>query len=181
MADPVSSRRSSPPHPTRQQLDDLDALMQRMLALPVTPGEGDGPPELARVSEPAEPVSSVSPTLPPTPLAEAPLPAPMTEITPSVAPMPEGPSFIEERPRATDPVAAEEEPARVPHRRPEIAGWLRPLLWSNRVFDRGTMRLGSPGRWLRGQRGRAFLGAAGLIMLAGAVAWSILDWMGWLW
>ena len=29
--------------PTRQQLDDLDALLQRMLALPVSPVEGEPP------------------------------------------------------------------------------------------------------------------------------------------
>lgn len=50
MSTPASQ---SPVHPTRQQLDELEALMQRMLALPVQPSGDDGETELSLPSRPA--------------------------------------------------------------------------------------------------------------------------------
>jgi hypothetical protein len=56
------------------------------------------------------------------------------------------------------------------------------VVWSNRVFDRWTVRMGGAfGRWLRGPQGRALLGWTGLILLASALAWGMIDWMGWTW
>jgi hypothetical protein len=46
------SPRSAPVHPTRQQLDELDALLQRMLDLPVNQIDEGARPEEA---EPAAP------------------------------------------------------------------------------------------------------------------------------
>ena len=37
MSTSVSRRSSAPVHPTRQQLEELDALLKRMLDLPVNP------------------------------------------------------------------------------------------------------------------------------------------------
>jgi hypothetical protein len=66
--------------------------------------------------------------------------------------------------------------------RPALArGLLRPLYWANRAFDRGTERLGAPGRWLRSRRGRAALGWAGVVLLAAAAGWQVLAWIGWGW
>jgi hypothetical protein len=51
---------------------------------------------------------------------------------------------------------------------------LRPLLWSNRTFDRCTGWLGAPGRWLRGPGGRLLLGWAGLGLWAAALTLVVL-------
>jgi hypothetical protein len=181
----------TPFHPTRQQLDDLEALMRRMLALPFPLAESGGhsppasqvPSMIEEVQQPAasveEPIALITPphreaeeaaptavatvreeftAFLPTPSAEVPSPVPI-QVTVVEAPSPRG-----ERQR----------------RRGSLAPWLRPLLWSNRVFDRMTAPLGEPGRLLRGARGRSWLGWSGLLFLATAVAWGVLDWMGWL-
>jgi hypothetical protein len=57
---------------------------------------------------------------------------------------------------------------------------LGPVLWVNRTFDRGTEWLGRPGRWLRGHHGRTFLGWLGISLLALALAWQLLAWIGWM-
>jgi hypothetical protein len=61
------------------------------------------------------------------------------------------------------------------HTAGRFPAWLlRPLLWSNRAFDRWTGWLGRPGRWLRGPLGRAVLGWVGLGLWA--VALLVLVW-----
>src|SRR5919199_1380641 len=51
-----TSRTSAPVHPTRQQLDELDALLQRMLDLPVNQlEEAVGPDEVAAPPAPPAP------------------------------------------------------------------------------------------------------------------------------
>jgi hypothetical protein len=79
-------------------------------------------------------------------------------------------------PRAR-PAALRQRPA---PRRPALARGLllRPFYWTNRAFDRWTERLGRPGRWLRGRRGRTTLGWAGVLLLAGALGWQLLAWLG---
>jgi hypothetical protein len=62
-----------------------------------------------------------------------------------------------------------------------VARWLLPLVWCNRGFDALTAPLGAPGRWLRGRRGRAALGAVGLLCLAAAAARAVADGIGWTW
>jgi hypothetical protein len=57
--------------------------------------------------------------------------------------------------------------------------WLWPILWCNQAFDSCVGLLGPPGRWLQSASGRAFLGAAGLLLLSGALAWAILGRMAW--
>src|SRR5882762_114156 len=60
MSTPASTRPPAPSQPTRQQIDDLDALLQRMLSLPVKvpeedlDGDDERAPEEAAVAEPAE-------------------------------------------------------------------------------------------------------------------------------
>jgi hypothetical protein len=51
MTTSVTTRAAGKLNPTRQQLDELDALLQRMLELPVQPAEK---PEQAKAEEPAE-------------------------------------------------------------------------------------------------------------------------------
>jgi hypothetical protein len=61
---------------------------------------------------------------------------------------------------------------------PMLAWWIRPLVWSNQVFDHITTWLGEPGEWLRGGSGRAVLGWTGLLLLAGALTWAVLVGLG---
>jgi hypothetical protein len=147
---------------TRRQLDELDALLQRMLALPVAPPEDelafpdDTPDTTLAIAEPP------APTPPPRAIGVAP-PAP-TLIEPPPTPSPPPP----------------EEAPQLPRPRGRVF-WVRPLLWSNRLFDRCADSLGGPGRWLQSGRGRAVLGILGLLSLAAAVAVIALDWAGWIW
>jgi len=66
-------------------------------------------------------------------------------------------------------------------RPPRLASPLRPFLWVNVGFDRGTAWLGPVGHWLRAPGGRTLLGWTGLLLLAAALAWLALDGMAWTW
>jgi hypothetical protein len=185
---------ASPNNPTRQLLDELDALMERMLSLPVEDPEGAEPlppPRSPRLREPAAPVivSIESPPnltnrgeliqaagappgrlAPPTSTVPAPTPTAAATTSPPVSAVPRwSPKGILER---------------APHSRPlevRLAWWMLPILWSNRVFDRATLRLGPVGRWLRGETGRTLLGWSGLVLLVLAVTCLVLDIVGWSW
>jgi len=162
---------------TRQQLDELDALMQRMLALPVNPSEDF--PDL-----PARPSPGETPAEQPSPLAEAARPEDETfktvppERTVASAPQPEPLGTQHPVPCTPEPTvatAAESVPA-LP-----VAWPLRPLVWLNRAYDWVTSWLGPIGRWLRGSSGRALVGWTGLLMLVAALAWVAWDTLGWTW
>lgn len=190
------------PRPTRQQLDDLDALLQRMLALPVNPGEEPAPPE----PPPAEPLaaSPAAPPLFPEPLTPPPGNMILTDLppappAPASAPRPPAPAVVpaelvplpllnpvppaERRPPALPAPDRRLSPreALIASRPPTAPLLLRPILWVNRVFDGLAFALGAPGRWLRRPAGRALLGAAGLLLLAAALALALLDRIGWTW
>jgi hypothetical protein len=195
--------------PTRQQLDELEALMQRMLALPVSEGEEAPLPPLP----PPPDIKARSAALPPRlraipdpPSWEEPPVTPPPAPRPPRVPAPQAPPSVVYSERVqvesceTPPAPAEAAPAVEPvvvaaPARPRIrvrttprpaeaqpaAWWLWPLIWSNHAFDRGTVRLGRPGRWLRGARGRAWIGWTGILLLALAVAWGVLEWLGLTW
>ena len=194
---PTSGRPRSPllEQPTRRQLDELDALMERMLALPVDlPDDtavSPAPPAASTpvVSEPSK-VEAERPKIEAAPASPASVPA--SVITPSeksaddagraalplaakVVTLLASPQKTEESP--TRPVAPRQERAAALR----IAWPLRPLLWLNVAFDYSTAWLGPIGRWLRGPTGRAVLGWAGLLLLAAALAWLVWDGMGWTW
>lgn len=149
-------------HPTRQQLDDLEALMQRMLALPVNQVEGEPEAELPTV--PAEATAEAGPPV----REEA---APVSE-----------PVFGPAKPQAATVVKTPAILGRVGHRWPRwFAPVVWPVVWINRTFDHWTTFLGRPGRWFRSRQGRALLGALGLLFIVVAVAWTILSLVGWTW
>jgi hypothetical protein len=169
------------PPPTRQQLDDLDALLQRMLALPVNPS--GGPPEppfpesfnapagnvIIDDSPPARPTAPFPhPSAPPIAISLPLLnPVPLAERRPPILPKPDRPVT----PRQ----------ALIASRPPPESLLLRPLLGLNRLFDTLALSLGSPGRWLRRPTGRTLLGLIGLVLLAAAVMCALLDRIGWTW
>jgi hypothetical protein len=88
---PAPGRSSLSGHPTRQQLDELEALMQRMLALPVNHLEEE-PSVVQDSSPPATPSAS--------PRAEESFPAPGT-ATPATMPVP---ASQEKHPESVAPV-----------------------------------------------------------------------------
>jgi hypothetical protein len=180
----ATHRPTGPAHPTRQQLDELEALMQRMLELPVNHLDDDARPPLDNI-----PPAAVLPASPPWPgpLADSEaIREPRLDFLPASPGLPvDQPSHREEQP-AVLPFAMP--PAGLKRRksigrlfRPRTVILLRPLLWINRVFDRTVGRLGRPGRWLRGAAGRTLLGWIGLLCLAGALALGVLDLLGWSW
>ncbi len=183
--------------------EELDALLDRMLALPVRQqeeapdGEGaDGPPEDVALITIAEAMLEAAPPstapLPPVSAVDeslysqtvlgldfADLPEPEPPPAPGDAPMP-GPAGS----RRAAPVAPPqpEEPRPLPPVLPPPAPpWLRPLLWCDRRFDACTGHLGAAGRWLRGPSGRALLGWSGLLLIATSLGLALGDWFGWTW
>jgi len=169
-------------HPTRQQLDELEALMQRMLALPVNQqAEETDLPALA--ADPgaevafAENADSPLPntwegSLPPVPtVATDAAPAPRAEVTP--------PPVVAHHPVVAPRLRRSLE---VRPRPPRLrAAWLlAPVVWLNRAFDRCAARLGAPGRWLCSPAGRNVLGWLGVACLAAAAAWVIIE-LNWTW
>jgi hypothetical protein len=159
--------------PTRQQLDELDSLIQQMLSLPVNPVGNETFTAADVVSPPVSMPGQVEEFRGAEDTRPAELPSPPEAFAPPVAealPLAELPK----------PQAAEEPPP--PAQRPSAPRrrrWTRPvvlpLVWANGIFDGFTYILGPLGRWLRGEAGRAFLGWLGLALLAGAVVWALLD------
>jgi hypothetical protein len=139
---------------TRQQLDELDALLQRMLELPVQSLE-DRP----AAAEPAAPVS-LSVLDPEPELTEA---APAVPVLRTDLPAPAAPPA---------PAVFDEADAEAP-----LPVWLWPVVWGNQAFDVCVGRLGRPGRWLLRPGGRALLGWTGLLLLGTALALLVYDWV----
>jgi hypothetical protein len=192
---------------TKQMLDELDALMEKMLSLPVNDLE-DAPPlprgvvkapslsaTLTLLAPPAQAYQAPDPSLPhpavnpphiTLPAAQPAEPEPMQDLAtpfaaPDPAPQPE-PLTNEVMPPSVlaklGPLLAEiPQPAR-----PMATQWgYLPLLLTNAAFDRATTYLGVVGHRLRSQAGRTLLGVSGVALMAVAVGWLVKDWLGWNW
>jgi hypothetical protein len=189
---------------TREILDELDALMDRMLAIPVNDMDDPAPPARALVHTPTV---AATLTVLESPLEEeeparneqqtlresfrsystdlAPAGAPMQSLPPPIRdpdPIPEEmiPPSITMLPVPIYRPDPEMKPVRLP-RRSLASRCLLPLLWFNQAFDKITVVLGGPGRWLRGPGGRHALGLTGLALLVVAGLWLVKDWLGWTW
>jgi hypothetical protein len=250
---------SSPPvggNSVRQQLDELDALLQRMLELPINQlDETTPPPESPRLAAKPQPTplappppqaaaapsakgwrppamvlladsgpvqqprtspedqgwainlnpqqgsSILGPRSPAAVAARAPAPETVASASPpvwraetvtyvpppAVAPAPTRPQpqpSVASEPTAS-PVTirpmAPPRPTAVPAMSPRAPLLLLPLVALNRTFDVVVIQFGPLGRSLRSPLGRTALGVSGLLMLAGGVAWGVLDWIGWTW
>ena len=97
--------------------------------------------------------------------------------------IPPPPPGYEELQRAasppSSPVVAEETPPQVaapPERTPLL---LAPVVWFNKGFDLMLAPLGPVGRWFRGPTGRTVLGTVGLLCIAGAIGFGVLERFGW--
>ncbi len=198
-----SPTKDAPHQTTRQLLDELDALMERMLALPIEDQETDTPhPTL---QPPHAPTVAATLTLVEAPtelreLAEQPAPAPPIEMEMAprvVAPepvadepasQPEPDEFhyvttLPDRPALSlhDVAApATEELTPLPPKfrvRPSMGYQF--LLWVNRGYDRSTGWFGRSGRLLRSGLFRMLLGLVGLGLIVTAVGWLAWDWLDW--
>ena len=185
---------------TRQMLDELDALMERMLALPVNELDDTAAPmpDVVRM-----PTVSATLTVLETPVADAPPEAPLEfevslrpsafagYVTDLAAPPADTPTWA--GPAEPDPIPEEMIPPSVMslpapvltpltfQRRALGSLCLLPLVLVNKGFDKGAALLGRPGSFLRSQRGRHLLGMTGLGLLLAAALWLLKDWIGWTW
>jgi hypothetical protein len=184
--------------PTRQQLDDLEALMQRMLALPVNPVDDLVTPPPAPAN--AEPIT-VNPawgTAGNDPPASSPTVAlPVTSVPPialvaaePAAALIKSTVTIQE-PRPTPVIKSVLRPTLVPvpnrpttsakQDMPPVPWWLWPLYGCDQAFTWLTNGFGWPGRWLQTQPARWLLGLCGLGMVTAAVVWVVLGRRDWTW
>lgn len=158
------------------QLDELEGLMQRMLAIPA-------PPELQTdVREPdAQPAAAILERL----HERWSLDAKPRELPNQVK------NPIRETNDSFRTIATDDPP---PKRRRRshfgMRGWsrwtytamvLRPLVLTNIAFDFTAGMFGPSGRWLRSGTGRACLGGLGLLLLALALGWWLIAWISWSW
>jgi hypothetical protein len=193
---------------TRQQLDELETLIRRMLAIPADPpGEAAATP--IPLPEAVEP-PSLDPVAPPLPLVErvdhgqgeehvgphfeailADNAAPDEMACEGESPMAEiHPAFgvglgraptektEDSTTRAEDPPAIS---TKAPAWRPRTTPWLIPLVALNSCFDRIALRFGRLGAALVQERGKNVLGWGGLVLIASALFWAFLDWVFWAW
>ncbi len=192
---------------TKQMLDELDALMERMLSLPVNDGEpgqaatetpvvsanltllkpGEVPSEKNQAeSAPVE--SDPEPARPPwnpphfaRPAAAAKKPAPMPG--PHLAPPRPDPEpltndiAVPSTLATLDPLLADMSESATGG---TVVWCYFPLLWINQRFDSMVKILPGSG-WLRSPGGRMFLGVAGLALTVTAFGWLVKDWLGWNW
>jgi hypothetical protein len=194
-----------PMNVTRQVLDELEALMERMLAVPIadTDAPASAPaPESPTAVSPSRPLAATLTLLPVAdreppvfalPLSATPRPrevdpphhgtnpshlpwSPTAEIT--LPPLPPAPANPPAAPEPNlDALLAE-----IPEPPLSTAGWfILPVIWGNRLFDACTLPLGESGVWLRGPVGRGVIGMTGLLLLAAATLWVARDWLGWTW
>lgn len=201
----MSTSASSSPslHPTRRQLDELDALMERMLEVPVKAAEGEslGPVDPTTSSTESLTNSSLltdftstgfesfrtgegDSSLVDSPSAfdfYSPTPADDNSASPTLEPRGQTPFVIQSAASSVIPGSfagsRESSPSSVMDD-PPAPIWLWPVVGVNRTYDGFMTRLGGPGRMLLGS-GRTWLGWIGLLMLTAALVWGILDWIHW--
>jgi hypothetical protein len=184
-------------HPTRRQLDELDALMERMLELPVNP-VGDE----SKSSSNEDPATYGSADT--SPFAGFPphgMPSYQTEEAEALAAdasrafnfttagsikgnevsSGSGNDDFGQRNSLGARIGARSGTLRrteLADEDPPPAIWLWPLVGMNQTYDTLMSGLGAPGRFMRGT-GRVWLGWIGLLLLATALAWGVFDWLQW--
>jgi hypothetical protein len=189
----MATTTQSPNDLTRQQLDELDDLLQRMLSLPLNPPESYTPPPqayaplTAPLPTPAPapvPVAREVPAPIPTPapapvpaaapaprvFASAPAPEPVVPVEPAVrkpAPAP-APAFdwSAAAPAVTPAPVAFAAPAYVPPPPEPVSVLYAPFVAFNAVLNWTLGLFGFPGRVLRSGFVKWLFGLAGLGLLA---------------
>ncbi|HVK11855.1 MAG TPA: hypothetical protein VM597_23990 [Gemmataceae bacterium] len=179
--------------PTRQQLDEIDTLLRRMLSLPALGSDPEPAPPAASTYGPT--IREIPPATPPSPgdpvvhswrveWPHAAPPAPVPEATPTVAAWGSPATTPYARAVPVNPVPApgvtfveQPPPSRLA---PPVPGYLWPALVVNWVFDALSYLLGPLGAWLRGS-GRPVLGWTGVVMILAAAGWAFGEWAGYDW
>ncbi len=182
---------------TRRLIDELDDLMNQMLALPVDPAEETAGP--ASAGRDAMPTVAATLTLLPAALPQGTLAETPVEVdrTPAL-----DATFTATEPENSKVSYATAENAAItmlqqvaaPNLAPlprlpplHFSAWkpnhlaYRLLTWVNERFDRATGRLGRTGAWLGSRTGKSILALCGIGLLLGGLAWLCADWMGWNW
>jgi hypothetical protein len=199
MAGTGSSRGTdtAPLQSTKRLLDELDALMDKMLALPV--GERDEAlaepdfPRLPKVSATLTVLEQAPEAAQPDPSLVLPAPTlvPMSRLDAPAdfaAPHQDFSAEAESRPQdvPADAIPPSLLHVKVPDIEPLAIGRRalgtiirQPLLWINGLFDLATYFLGPLGRLLRTPRGRNVLGLCGVGLIVLAVGWLLRDWLSW--
>lgn len=196
---------SLPGNQTRRQLDELDALLKRMLDLPVQEIEleatavkeipsnqwdpRDPPKNLdwngPGVSSAARntPIYSDSPSCESGPGDSIPPAMDESDEFKAHWAMPRENSFesnSKKDPTPTNSLGDERLPEPEPHGFTTVRSLaFVPLEAMDRLFVESTLTMGWFGRWLRGPTGRMFLGSAGLAGLILALLWALADRIPW--
>jgi hypothetical protein len=192
--------------PTRQQLDEIDALLRRMLTLPPLTGDAAPPPPTSFPATPPVSEAIVRETTPPQdaavrswrvewPQQQAASPPPSVVAWGSPVPKPTAlpPWATNATPAAPPPpvavpVVAAQPPQPVISTPPlaEPVGGdggsfaIAMLKLVNGIFDILCFLLGPLGTWMRGP-GRNALGWIGILMILAAGAWAFAEWSGYEW
>jgi hypothetical protein len=169
---------------TKQMLDELDALMEQMLSMPVHDVD-----ELPRFPKDVVKQQALTATLTllesPAPLGEPITPAPKQHpplnaphtMPSALAPLTNDAAPVSLLPQVEPMLAAMPESDADP-----TTLWCYwPLLWMNMIFDGSTTMLGEFGARLRTPASRSLLGVLGIASLVVAAGWFVRDWLGWNW
>jgi hypothetical protein len=195
--------------PTRQQLDEIDALLSRMLTLP--PLKGDAAEEPAappvEMTFPAPLIREVPAPRPPAaddpvvrewrarwPQTRVPTepsvvawgsPVPLATLaeepdTPAPVGIPSSQPAMYQAPAYIPPAAPYPVAELVPGNAPAVSPLLWPLVACNLAFGVLSHVLGPLGAWMRGP-GRTPLGWVGIAMILVAAVWAAGEWLGYDW
>jgi hypothetical protein len=167
-------------------LDELDALMARMLELPVNPlaeqvqNPGSEEPSSSRPED-----ASALDDSPSGEFASHGFVSYRTdESDASVTSPTQAMAFHFAEPKSAV-VNADSANRIVAGKSPELADvgpppplWLWPVAGINQMYDALMASLGTPG-WIMRGTGRTLIGWIGLLLLAAALAWGVFDWLQW--
>jgi hypothetical protein len=177
----------SPNDLTRQQLDELDALLQKMLT--GAPAPVDTPPPAQPMREPPVPplwrADPPAPVAPPAPHLERPEPPPVLKFeppapvpTPAPAPVAKAPA-PKPAPRPVPVPVPKPAPLAPPPPVPEaVPVLMKPFALVTSVFDGACGLFGPPGRVLRSGFFKHIYGFAGLALIAYTAA-RVAQVQGW--
>jgi hypothetical protein len=202
----MSSPTVSPPQdqaqPTRRQLDELDALLQRMLELPVHRAENEQEPPASKardsdfveqakeIHQPWEDIQPARNSFPeevfhdkfePYPRSSEEDTKPLEIDVPSPTANLETARPIYFTETANESNISEKLPPKSPPPADEVrnAWGYHTLLWIDDLYVSLTGTWGGLGFWLRGPAGRTLLGGIGLMALAVTLALTIRDRINW--